>query len=227
MGIRKKVSLGFVVIGSILFFSSLVLIFEFNRMRKSVTTLMQENINSVNISRELTGMTDKYNLLLAGRMFDDSLSRKIPVVYDAKFDKYISGIKRSFSSESANLIADSLQQAYAEYIAVLSHSEEIMKLEKHQQTQWYREILLPSYNKYRKFAGAIVEMTSDNLSGSTQEMQERYYRSIMPGVIAVGAGILLIILFNYFLNIYFINPLLSISKGIKSYRDYNKSYNVS
>lgn len=78
MAIRKKVSLGFVVIGSILFISSLVLIFEFNRMRKSVTNLMKENVNSVNISRELTGMTDKYNFLLLGRIFDDSLSRKNP-----------------------------------------------------------------------------------------------------------------------------------------------------
>ena len=69
-------------------------------------------------------------------------------------------------------------------------------------------------------------MTSDNLSGSTKELQERYYRSIMPGVIAVGAGILLVLLFNYFVSVYFIKPLLSVSKGIKSYKEFNKGYNV-
>ncbi len=226
MGIRRKISLGFVVIGSILFFSSLVLVFEFNRMRKSVTGLMEENINTINISRELIDMTDKYNFLLLGKILQDSTSSGINVVYDVKFDNYISGIKKSLTSVSANRIADSLQQTYAEYIAVLSHFDEIMDLKMGKRTEWYNQVLLPSYSKYRKHAGTIVQMTSDNLSDSTKELQERYYRSIMPGVIAVVAGILLVILFNYFLNIYFINPLVSISRGLKSYKDMGKSYSV-
>ncbi|MPN49736.1 hypothetical protein SDC9_197358 [bioreactor metagenome] len=48
----------------------------------------------------------------------------------------------------------------------------------------------------------------------------------MPGIIAVGAGVLLVILFNYFLNLYFISPIILISRGIKNFREYRKSYNV-
>ena len=39
-------------------------------------------------------------------------------------------------------------------------------------------------------------------------------------------GLLVVLLFNYFLNFYLINPLIKIGKGISSYRSYRKSYNV-
>ena len=108
-------------------------------------------------------MTDKYNFLLLGRILQDSASIKSPIVYNAEFDNYISGIKKNFTSESANQIADSLKQAYAEYIAVLSHANEVMLLDEANRAQWYKQVLMPSYTKYRKYAGTIVEMTSDNL----------------------------------------------------------------
>ena len=69
-------------------------------------------------------------------------------------------------------------------------------------------------------------MTQAALAENAKELQEGYYRSIMPGIIAVGAGLMLVLLFNYFLNIYFISPIILISKGIKNYREYNKSYSV-
>ena len=49
----------------------------------------------------------------------------------------------------------------------------------------------------------------------------------MPGIVAVGVGIVLVILFNYFINVFLITPVLQISKGIKNYREFRKSYTVS
>jgi HAMP domain-containing protein len=48
----------------------------------------------------------------------------------------------------------------------------------------------------------------------------------MPGIIAVAAGLVLVLLFNYFINLYFITPLMLISKGIKNYRAHKKTYTV-
>ena len=49
----------------------------------------------------------------------------------------------------------------------------------------------------------------------------------MPGVVAVSTGMILIFLFNYFINLYFISPLIKISKGIKDFLLYRKTYNYT
>ena len=48
----------------------------------------------------------------------------------------------------------------------------------------------------------------------------------MPGVVAVMVGLVLVVLFNYFISLYFVNPLQRISGGIADFLNRKKSYNI-
>ncbi|MFA6334412.1 MAG: hypothetical protein WCX48_02510 [Bacteroidales bacterium] len=226
MGIRRKISLGFVVIGAVLFFSCVVSVFEFNRMRNSVTKLIRDNLNSINTSRMLLEITDEYNFVLLSRMIQNSSITSVQILYDDRFDNYIASIKNNFSSQAEVAIADSLTIAYSDYLSVISQSSKIMLQDVKSRNEWYNNELKPAYNNLRIYKQKLGLLTQQALAENTKELQNGYYRSIMPGIIAVGAGILLVLLFNYFINLYFISPILLISKGIKNYKEYNKGYNV-
>ena len=226
MGLRKKISLGFVVIGAILFLSSIIAIFEFNRIRHSVTDLMKDNINSINTSRMLLELTDEYNFMLLSSVIMDSTLNSAEVVYDDRFEKYIGSIKSQFTSETETATADSLSVAYKRYLAEISLASNIMRLSVTERKEWYNNKLMPVYKNLRDYKRQLGLLTQGALAKNTAGLQEGFYRSIMPGIIAVAAGILLVLLFNYFINLYFISPILLISRGIKSYKEFNKSYTV-
>ena len=226
MGIRKKISLGFVGIGSILFLSIIIAVFEFNRMRNSVTDLMKANINSINTSRKLMELTDEYNFILLSRVITDSALIADEIIYDNRFDNYISSIKNNFTSDIEISVADSLTATYEHYLAVIGETREVMTMTADARKEWYDTKVKLVYNNLRKYKKELGALTQQALADNTNELQEGYYRSIMPGIIAVSAGIILVLLFNYFINLYFISPLLLISKGIKNYREFRKSYNV-
>ena len=226
MGIRKKISLGFVVIGTILFLSSVIAVFEFNRMKNSVTQLMNANINSINTSRMLMELTDEYNFILLSRVIVDSVISSEKILYDDRFDRYINNIKSHFTSEAEVAIADSLAIAYSEYLSVIRQTRDIMAQDYELRKLWYENDLKPVYNNLRVYKKRLGLLTQEALADNTKQLQEGYYRSIMPGIIAVSAGIILVLLFNYFINLYFISPVLLISKGIKNYKDFRKSYDV-
>jgi methyl-accepting chemotaxis protein len=226
MGIRKKISLGFVVIGTILFLSSVIAIFEFNRMKNSVTQLMNANINSINTSRMLMELTDEYNFILLSRVIVDSVITSEKIMHDDRFDKYINSIKSNFTSEAEVIIADSLATTYSEYLSVIRETRNIMSQDYESRKRWYENDLKPVYNNLRLYKKRLGLLTQAALADNTKQLQEGYYRSIMPGIIAVSAGIILVLLFNYFINLYFISPILLISKGIKNYKNFRKSYNV-
>lgn len=227
MGIRRKISLGFVVIAAILFLSGVISVFEFNRMRNSVTNLIRDNINSINTSEMLLEIMDEYNFILLSKVIQDPTVKSAEIVYDERFDKYIESIKKNFSSQAEVAIADSLTLAYTHYVDVISQAPVIMLQDMVSRNTWYTNELKPVYENLRTYKKKLGLLTQQALANNTRELQEGYYRSIMPGIIAVGAGIMLVLLFNYFINLYFISPVLLISKAIKNYKKYNKSYVVS
>ncbi|OFY44028.1 MAG: hypothetical protein A2X18_07845 [Bacteroidetes bacterium GWF2_40_14] len=227
MGIRRKISLGFVVIAAILFLSSIISVFEFNRMRNSVTNLIRDNINSINTSRMLLEITDEYNFILLSRVIQDPTVKTAEIVYDERFDNYIENIKKNFSSQAEVSIADSLKLAYSHYVDVISQAPGIMLQDMESRSLWYSSELKPVYDNLRIYKKKLGLLTQQALANNTRELQEGYYRSIMPGIIAVGAGLMLVLLFNYFINLYFISPVLLMSRAIKNYKDYNKSYVVT
>ncbi len=227
MGIRKKISLGFFIIGAILFISSVIALFEFNRIKNSVTELMNANISSINTSRKIMELTDEYNFILLSSTFGDSVELNIDrFKNDNRFKNYISSIKENLRSDSEVIIADSLEMAYSNYLDVVSNAILISNYDSLTKSSWYNDEFIPVYNELRRHKKNLGAVTQKGLLDNTKRLQDGYYRSIMPGIIAVTAGIVLVLLFNYFVNLYFISPVLLISKGIKCYRENRKSYNV-
>lgn len=226
MGIRKKISLGFVIIATILFLSSLVAIFEFNRMRNSVSELMGDNLKSVNQSRHMLELTDDNNFLLLGNILRDTSIKLGETVNSNLFEENLKQIKSKFSTTFEYNIADSLLISYNTYISLIEDAPNVMKLSAQDRESWYLNRLTPAYNNLKTYKNQISQISQNALLENSKDLQEGFYRSIMPGIIAVAAGVMLVLLFNYFINLYFISPIMMILKGIRQYKDYRKTYDV-
>jgi methyl-accepting chemotaxis protein len=91
---------------------------------------------------------------------------------------------------------------------------------------WYFTKLHPVYVKLRGYLHQLTLTSQEALAENSLTMTDSFYRSIMPGVVAVCVGIILVFLFYYFANYYFISPMLAIIKGIQGFVQYKKSYTV-
>lgn len=226
MGIRKKISLGFVVIGAVLLLSSLIAIYELISMRKSVSSLITDNIASINTSRLMLEVTDEYNFCLLRGMGADSAATIPDLEHDTRFSNYFNQVKIKFTTEQERAAADSILYAYTAYIHMINKAPAIWHGDYQGRRNWYFNKLYPVYMKLRNYIQMLSEVSQEALADNSQNLSDSFYRSIMPGVVAVSVGIVLVFLFNYFISFYFIRPILLISKGINNYLQYRKSYNV-
>ena len=64
----------------------------------------------------------------------------------------------------------------------------------------------------------------DELLSNSADFDAGFYRSIIPGVVSVGAGILLVMLLMYFIMVYYVNPIYKMSAGVDNYRAIGKRY---
>ena len=67
----------------------------------------------------------------------------------------------------------------------------------------------------------------DDLKKNSLTFQRGFYRSIIPGAVAVGVGLLLVLMLLFFLLVYYVNPIYRMLAGLNNYRSYNKKYSYS
>ena len=63
------------------------------------------------------------------------------------------------------------------------------------------------------------------LRSNSADFDAGFYRSIIPGVVSVGAGLVLIMLLFYFIMVYYVNPIYKIADGVRNYRLSGRRHN--
>lgn len=72
--------------------------------------------------------------------------------------------------------------------------------------------------------GVLNDMIHSELRHNSENFDEGFYRSIIPGVVSVGAGLALIVLLFYFIMAFYVNPIYKIAAGLNNYRLSNKRH---
>lgn len=228
-GIKRKILYGCIVLCIILFFSSIISIFEYVKMNDYVSEVITDNIRSINSARNMLSAAEQYNInLMNGMVLEnaaDTLER-YPVVNDDNFVSSFTDIGQKFLTPQERSYADSVRYAYAAYMQVVAEAEYIWQQDYTQRQQWFFNRLQPVYMKFRGYMSQLTQVCQDALVNNSQSLQDSFYRSLMPGFISVIFGIVLVLLFNYFINYSLINPLLKISRGIKGYRQAGRTYDI-
>lgn len=228
LGIKRKVLLGCIVLAIILFFSSLISVFEFTKMNRYVSGVIADNIRSINAARELLSVSEQYNISLMNGLVLDSADgpEAVPIAREEELISSFENLSKSFITPEEQAAADSVLYAYAAYMQVVAEAGQMWEHDYAQRQHWFFNRLQPVYHKFRGYMMQLTSICQDALIESSQDIREGTYRSLMPGLVSVLVGMIMVLLFNYFLNYYLINPLLKVTGGIKGYRYHGRSYAV-
>lgn len=231
MLLKKKISIGFVILGFILLLSSLIAIFEFITMRRTIEKFVTDDIISINTTRRLLDLADDYNFQLLSTMGDSTYTdvNTMPTIgEDDKFIDALKSIRDNFTTMGERDMADSIRYAYVSYAHMLEEAKGVWNLPRYQQKKdWYFERMYPVYSKLRVYIKDLNMSSQKALKENSDRLSEGFYRSLMPCVVAVGIGILLLFLFNYFLNFYFFDPVIKINRALRNYKLTRKTYDVN
>lgn len=224
-GVKRKVFLGFLALAVILFFSSIISIFEFSKMNKTLSGLVSDNIKSINAARTLMIQSEDYNSMLLNNLNKtDGEFAEFKAVESDDFVASFNNLKKSFTTNKERQCADSVLFAYTAYMQVVREAQEVWLMGNEE--DWFFSRLQPFYIQLRSYIQKLTQVSQEALVQNSKDVQDTFYRSSMPAVASVAVGFIMVILFNYFLNFYVINPLLRITKGIKNFKLYGKNYDV-
>ena len=222
--LKAKLLISLSSIAFMLLISSVISIMEFIRMKNYVSDLISDNIKSLNLAQSLTGEIDNYNLSILAEIGDDAVST-VPDFDQEKFISWCDSIKTSLRGERLLPAADSVLTSFSAYMATAMELDEVEKSDFIDSRTWYFEDLQTDFKKLRSDMDRLRQDIYSDLKSNSETFDRGFYRSIIPGVVAVGVGILLVLMLALFMMIYYVNPLYKMLDSLDTYRTYGKKYN--
>ena len=227
-GMRGRIILGFVLLVLILSLSSIIAVFEYRRMSNYVSGMIAENIKCINTAHKLLSSCDNYNMTLLTAISDDSVET-LPAFDQNQFSEDYDYLRQAVTGRSAMMMVDSVRYAYSAYLLVAGEMEQVWLADFSDSNtrDWYFNRLQPIYYRLKDYIDRLSDYSYNALQTNSVALQESFYRSIMPGMIAVMVGILISFLFMYFIISRYVTPVRKMLSNIHDYERFDKTYSYT
>lgn len=220
---RTKLVFSLGSLAMILLLSSVISVLEYRRMSTYVSDLIAANIKSINLSQKLADLTEEYNHQMLAVVVQNDISI-MPDFNLRYFNAQADSLKNSFKSKAALPMVDTVSRSFNDFMTTSLKFDEVFLADSVNTGEWFFGTLQPSYNKFRQDINALNDVIHTELKQNSADFDAGFYRSIIPGVVSVGAGLVLIILLLYFTMLYYVNPICKIADGIGNYRSLGRKY---
>jgi len=221
---RTKLWLAMGSIAAILLLSSVISIFEYKRMSTYVSQLVSRDINAVNAAGDLYVICERYNIEMLGAIGEAD-----------------STITVNFNQDSLAALCDSaavtldrvspdnnVRWAYDNFISVSRELKDVIVSDFIDSREWYFKRLQPKFAVFTDCASTFSSSIHTDLSDKSDTFKAGFYRCILPGIVAVCAGLLLIVLLMAFISSYYVNPIIKIMRALDAYNSSaSKKYNCT
>lgn len=233
MGMSLKLSLSLGAIATVLLLSSIITVMEYTKMSRYVSEGISKDINSINVARQLSDVANEYNLdilaLIGNEPGNDGAVGTALPDFDAdsfleKCDRLRSALKESNSSTLA--LADSVEYSFAAYMLTSLEFKEVYSSDFIDTREWYFGRLQPRYQRLRRSIDLLSQAIYEKLDNKSEDFDSGYYRSIMPGIVTAGVGLVLVLMLLFFLQFYYVRPLNRIAAALKLHSTQNRKYTV-
>lgn len=219
----KKLFYSLGSLAALLLLSGVISILEYRRMSSYVSDLIASDIKSINLSQKLADITEEYNHQMLAVVVQNDISI-MPDFNLEYFTAQADSLKESFTSRTALPMVDTVTRSFNKFMSTSLKFDEVFLADSVDTGEWFFGTLQPCYVDFRADMGVLNDMIHAELKNNSADFDAGFYRSIIPGVVSVGAGLLMIILLFYYTLVYYVKPICRISDGLDSYRNLSRRY---
>lgn len=213
LSMKSKFRLSLLSIAAILLISCVISVMEYDRMSNYVSQLIAADISSINEANRLAGMVNEYNLDILARIGDEGYAA-IP-----EFDNDY------FLTHGAALPgSEKLMYSFSAYMLTSLEMENVIQSDFIDTRSWFFERLQPRYLELKTDLDDIVADIHANLQNNSTTFERGFYRSIIPGIVAVGVGLLLVLMLMFFIQGLYVTPVYRMLDSLRAYRNNDKKY---
>ena len=230
-GMRKRVTIGFLSIVCLLFFSGMVSLVELSELSRDTGEILRANERNIALAKEMLDAAHAQNVALirlsvfGDRSYDslcraslERLEKTLLVARTEALEKsFLDSL--SFATTDLRVLTDNyLAFGAAETTGSADMTDAVDSLAAGlpdaRGAEWYNdeyEVL------YVRLTGAITNYmtsTQSSLAPRTEQMKKNAYRAVTPVLISLAVMIAIVLMLYYFMSVYCVNPIVRMNKSL-------------
>lgn len=223
MGMRGKIAFGFLSLAVLLLFAGAVSMYELNRGRAKTQEIIELSIKSSLLTENMLDAVEKQNVAVLRMIVSNDTDIPDKSFYEAskEFDKALSGVKQLFKDTTD---FNAIQQAEIKYHNVVnSYTDQNLTRD----MEWFLSTYLDSYHELDSAIKTYLISPKTSLAERTTRLERNTYKSITPSILTLLIAMLIVLMFYFFIDMYYVRPVLKINKGLRGYLQLRIPFSVS
>ena len=236
-GIRKKILFGFVILACLLLLSGLISYMEISQFGNETRRSMESNFKNVEVATLMLDALAEQNGAVLKTVYGSPEGAYNTITSErAEFRRYLGELGFEMAANRSVKSIDSAEIRYNATVDTLfaninAHKNSYAAINDSVITDtgyriWLETVYKKDYDTLRAAVKSVIIRSSGETEAEAVRLREQAYRAGMPGVITLVVSIFIIVVFYLLINLYYIDPVLKITKSLGNYLDLKTPFNV-
>ena len=213
-GLRKRISIGFISIATLLFFSGMVSLFELEHLSTDAEIILDHSHRNMVLAKDmLTALHNQSRAVADVSVLNNVGSNMSCQEHLAMLENSLAAAydisKSSAHLDSLTLTVSELRRLTSEMLAAQNDT-----LPSSFDRVWYDEVYQPVSTVATAQINDYMSAMHEGLTPRAEQLSHNAYRAVMPVLISLIVMIAIVLMLYYFVTIYCVNPVLSLRKSL-------------
>ena len=206
----------------LLFLAGIISYFELARLNDIIQKIVDVGAKSVVLSNEMLDVISNQDNVVLKYINDSDTAAFVrnSNIYMDNLNNIGKQVEEGFPQNEG---LEKLLKEKNDYIDTIRNFE---KGREQSPVDWYFVAYKESYSAFVVTVKNFMRSTQQNVVEETAKMKNNAYRAIMQGIVALATAIVIIIVFFLLIDMYYIKPVVQITKGLKNYLTMRVPFNV-
>jgi methyl-accepting chemotaxis protein len=225
MKIRLKILLGFIILAVMLIVAGVFSIHELTDIGASVQHLLDDNYQSINAAKIMIEGLERQDsgvlLLLSGQR---QKGRTTILAGDTEFAGAYKTARSNLTIPGEAELVTAINDKYKIYKSLWNKPLVENWLEG--DLNWYFTEVHTAFQAVKAAVQELMTLNDKTMYQTASSLKNRARRAAMPGIVAIVSALVMTLMFNFFINLTIVNPLLSIIRSIRSFVNHDEPVKI-
>lgn len=219
---RRRVTIGFLSIVCLLFFSGLVSLVELSRLSRDTDDIMQANRRHIELAKAMLDAAHNHNVsmirlaVFGDRSYDSLCLASLERLEDRLQAAQREALEKSFLDSMAFATTDLrvLTDQYLAFGAAKPAGAAESFRRDSEGARWYNDDYMAVYVRLTGSIKAYMISMQHSLVPHAEQVKKNAYRAVTPVLISLAVMIAIVLMLYYFMSIYCVDPVLRMNKSL-------------
>lgn len=217
VGLRRRVTIGFMSIVVLLFFSGMISFFELSTLSYDTGEILKASKRNMQLAKEMLDAAHEHNVALI------HLSVLGDLEYDSMCRRSVDRLERVLATADAEALdrstLDSLTFTIAQ-VRLLTDSYLAFGANgtgQYVDRNWYKYQYESLYGRLTSDIKGYMTSTQSSLVPRAEQLSKNAYRAVTPVLISLVVMIAIVLMLFLFMTIYCVNPIVRMNRSLGDY----------